>query len=72
MPTASALHEETAVITGLLLCLVVLFAQLGFLHYLDKRIAAMPRLSDDASQPDDSLLTIAEDCHPPSSRAKVI
>lgn len=54
MPTPSAFHEETAVITGLLLCLVVLIVQLGFLHYLDKRVAAMPRLSDIASLRDEA------------------
>ncbi|HSP57889.1 MAG TPA: hypothetical protein VLO12_06285 [Halomonas sp.] len=54
--SASAFHEETAVITGLLLCLVVLVAQLGVLHYLDKRVAAMPRLSDTASQHEAPLM----------------
>jgi len=53
------------VITGLLLCLVVLIAQLGVLHYLDKRVAAMPRLSGDAAnQLEDSLITATETLEP--------
>jgi hypothetical protein len=48
-----------------LLCLVVLIAQLGVLHYLDKRVAAMPRLSGDAAnQLEDSLITATETLEP--------
>lgn len=47
-------------ITDLLLCLVVLIAQLGVLHYLDKRVAAMPRLSDIASQREEASMADPE------------
>ncbi|MCH4563690.1 hypothetical protein MKP05_11175 [Halomonas sp. EGI 63088] len=33
-------------IKGLFWCLVVLFAQLALLRYVDRRVAAMPRLAD--------------------------
>ncbi len=59
-------------ITGLLLCLVVLIAQLGVLHYLDKRVAAMPRLSDDAAnQLEVSLITATETLEPDATPDRV-
>lgn len=44
-------------IIGLLGCLVVLFAQLAFLHYVDLRVAAMPRLVEPPAD-DDTPLSI--------------
>jgi hypothetical protein len=41
-PPAS--FRDPAMTIGLLGCLAVLFAQLAFLHYVDLRVAAMPRL----------------------------
>lgn len=43
-------------IIGLLGCLAVLFAQLAFLHYVDLRVAAMPRLVEPPA--DDTPLSI--------------
>ncbi|MFY0990195.1 hypothetical protein [Halomonas sp. C05BenzN] len=42
----SASLEDTRMIKGLFWCLAVLFAQLGLLRYVDRRVAAMPRLAD--------------------------
>ncbi|WP_162622983.1 hypothetical protein [Billgrantia lactosivorans] len=50
-----------SVVSGLLWCLAILFAQLWLLHYIDKRVAAMPRLKEppletpDGSAPPPSL-----------------
>lgn len=41
-------------IKGLFWCFVVLFVQLGVLHYVDLRVASMPRL-DDAAVGDDTV-----------------
>ncbi|MBS9404120.1 hypothetical protein KG088_10805 [Halomonas sp. TRM85114] len=66
------IYEETTVITGLLLCLVVLFAQLGVLHYLDRRVAAMPRMSDIApGQLDDLLIMATEPPEPGAMPGRV-
>ncbi|QOR39114.1 hypothetical protein HNO52_11760 [Billgrantia diversa] len=35
-----------SVVSGLVWCLVILFAQLWLLRYIDKRVAAMPRLQE--------------------------
>lgn len=56
-PPAS--FRDPAMIMGLLGCIAFLFAQLAFLHYVDQRVAAMPRLAelpvDDMSVPSDTL-----------------
>jgi hypothetical protein len=43
-------------IKGLLWCFVILGAQLGLLHYVDRRVAAMPRLEDPPAEAEQEQL----------------
>ncbi|MGR4068019.1 hypothetical protein [Billgrantia sp. C5P2] len=44
-----------SVVKGVIWCLAILFAQLGLLRYVDKRVAAMPRMQEPPLEPGDQV-----------------